>query len=314
MSDDKNIKPVQKTITAVEPSFEELAEIHGAVNFKAEASFALQSLKQNNYLLKVAEQNPFSLQDAVLNVAAIGLTLNPAHNYAYLVPRSGKVCLDISYRGFIQLACDSGAIKWVQAELVRENDDFLYKGVGIRPEHNMRPFGDRGKIVGAYAVAKTEDSEFLTTPMSIDEIYEIRDRTETWKKFKEGKIQSSPWSTDEGEMIKKTVIKRAYKTWPKNDKLERLSKAVDVVNLQEGIDFSREVESELVNSDQEKEIKKQLERINKSETDFLKYFSRVIKKEKLESIEDLTKDQAEQAITQLKGFKTPQKEIEHENA
>jgi recombination protein RecT len=37
-------------------------------------------------------------------VAAIGITLNPASKLAYLVPRDGMVCLDISYMGLLHRA------------------------------------------------------------------------------------------------------------------------------------------------------------------------------------------------------------------
>jgi recombination protein RecT len=44
---------------------------------------------------------------------------------AYLVPRDGKVCLDISYMGMMHLAQQCGAIQWGQAVLVREGDQFV---------------------------------------------------------------------------------------------------------------------------------------------------------------------------------------------
>ena len=57
------------------------------LNFAKECEFALQILSKNDYLLGIAKTNPFSLKSAISNVAAIGISLNPALAYAYLVPR-----------------------------------------------------------------------------------------------------------------------------------------------------------------------------------------------------------------------------------
>jgi hypothetical protein len=51
--------------------------------------------------------------------------------------------------------------------------------------------------------------------MTIEDAYAIRDRSAAWKAGKSG-----PWKTDEGEMIKKTCVKQAYKYWPKTERLE----------------------------------------------------------------------------------------------
>jgi recombination protein RecT len=173
----------------------------------------------NDYALKVATQSPAGRQsviNAVKNVAAIGVSLNPARKQAYLVPRGGKICLDISYIGLLDIAVASNSIVWGQAELVRENDAFRRVGMDKQPVHEFEPFGNqRGKIVGAYVVVKLHNGDYLTTVMDLEEIHSIRDRSESWKRNGGG-----PWKTDEGEMIKKTVIRRAYKLWPKTERLD----------------------------------------------------------------------------------------------
>ena len=150
------------------------------------------------------------------NVAAIGSSLNPAKKQAYLVPRKGKICLDISYMGLIDLAIDSGSISWAQAELVYEQAPFTLNGFDKPPTHQRNPFStERGAMVGAYVVVKTHDGDYLTTCMSRTEIDAIKNRSESVKAGK-----SSPWDTDYGEMATKTVVKRAYKDWPKSDRLD----------------------------------------------------------------------------------------------
>jgi recombination protein RecT len=75
-------------------------------------------------------------------------------------------------------------------------------------------------VVGVYVVAKTADGDYLTTAMSTDEINSIRDRSSAWKAWVKDK-RKCPWVTDWGEMAKKTVVKRAYKYWPKTERLEQ---------------------------------------------------------------------------------------------
>jgi len=198
-----------------------------SINFDREAEFALQSLYGNDYAMKIAMQNRQSVLNAVVNIAAIGISLNPAKKQAYLVPRDGKICLDISYMGLMDLAIDSGSVRWGQAELVYESDLFELVGVDKEPVHKRAPFArDRGDVVGVYVVVKTADGDYLTDTMSREEIDGIMNRSQSVKSGK-----ASPWKTDWGEMAKKTVVKRAYKYWPKT---ERLDTAIHHLNTDGG--------------------------------------------------------------------------------
>lgn len=216
-----------------------------SVTWAKESQFAMQIFQGNDYLAKLAFQNQTSAQNAIINVAAIGISLNPAQKLAYLVPRKGAICLDISYMGLMHIAQQSGAIKWCQSAIVRKNDQFRREGLDKPPVHIYNDFDtedQRGDIVGAYVVVKTVDGDYLTHTMRIDAIYAIRDRSEAWKAYK-NKGTSCPWVTDEEQMILKTVVKQAAKYWPRR---ERLDAAIDHVNTegQEGINFSNERQPE----------------------------------------------------------------------
>ena len=223
------IQVLQQTILDVRPAFESVL-VDKSINFDREAEFAIQILSKSDYALKIAMSNRQSVIDAVTNVAAIGISLNPARKQAYLVPRDGGICLDISYIGLLDLAMESGSIRWGQARLVHEKDSFELQGLDREPIHRYAPFGDRGNVIGAYCVVKTSDGDYLTEAMSIEEINAIRDRSSAWKAWVSQK-KKCPWVTDPGEMGKKTVVKRAYKYWPKT---ERLEQAIHHLNTEGG--------------------------------------------------------------------------------
>lgn len=144
----------------------------------------MQIFANNDFLANVAVNNVVSVRSAVMNIAAIGISLNPAQKLAYLVPRDKKVCLDISYMGLMHIAQQSGAIKWCQSSIVRQNDNFQLTSIDTAPRHEYNAFAtqeQRGEIVGAYTVVKTEDGDYLTHTMAIADIYAIRDRSSAWK-------------------------------------------------------------------------------------------------------------------------------------
>ena len=219
-----------EVIDLAKASFEAVA-VDNSLSFEREAGFATQVLMASEYALRIAMTNPQSVVNAVTNIAAIGISLNPAKRQAYLVPRDGKICLDIGYIGLLDLAIQGGAIRWGQADVVHQSDTFALNGIDRPPTHSRDPFAaDRGDVRGAYVVVKTSDGDYLTTAMSAIEIFDIRDRSSAWKAWVEKK-KKCPWVTDEGEMMKKTVIKRAYKLWPKTDKLDR---AIHYLNTEGG--------------------------------------------------------------------------------
>lgn len=298
----ERVENLNQLVLRQETDFNKLAAIHGAVNFQREASFSLQILQSNSFLMDTALANQDSLKRAVLNVAAIGLSLNPMQKLAYLVPRDKAICLDISYRGYVQLAIDIGAIKWAKAEVVYAEDTFKYLGINKEPVHEFNPFGGRGEIVGAYAIAKTHDGEFLFDFMSNEEIFSIRDRSQSYKSFlKDGK--QTPWKTDTLEMIKKTMLKRAAKSWPMTNTKDpaRFSEAIDVTN---DIDFSAPVQSvthapATHREENIEQIKGLLEELERPIEKYIAHAKRFFRREEIKAIEDLTDLEISQAIIQL---------------
>jgi len=208
------------------------------LNFDQEAGFAIQAISNNDFMAKVSHDNPGSTRDALLNQASCGLSLSPAHNNAFLVPRDNAVRLDISARGLLKIATDSGVVQFGKPELVFEGEHFEWRGVMETPVHHFDPFSaDRAqsdpfqKLRGGYVVAKLHDGSVIMDHMSAAEIMKARQQSRGANKA------SSPWKVWPLEMIKKVLIKRAYKTWPQS---ARLSEAVSVLNEHEGSDFNQD--------------------------------------------------------------------------
>lgn len=222
-----NVESMQQqwalAIAGAERKFTEIAMSSGnLVTYQREAMYALQIVGAKDVLQRCSAD---SIRNAVINVASVGLTLSPAHKLAYLVPRNGEACLDISYIGLVKIATDSGAVAAVHATVVRANDEFEYFDAFAAPRHKFDPFAtaeSRGDIRGVYAVAKLANGITQVETLSMEEIVKIRSVS---------KAKDGPWKEWFEEMAKKSVIKRASKLWPRTD---RLSTAVQILDEHQG--------------------------------------------------------------------------------
>lgn len=197
------------------------------ITWAKESQFAIQAFQKNDKLAEAALKNQASAQNAIINVAAIGITLNPASKLAYLVPRKGEVCLDISYMGLLHLAQATKAIIWGQCKLVHEKDVYESNGLELPPTHKYNAFGERGAVIGGYCTVKTAEGDYLTEEMTLEDIKAVEATS---------KASNGPWKTFWEEMARKTIVKRASKYWPRR---ERLEQAIEYINTDagEGNDF-----------------------------------------------------------------------------
>lgn len=211
-------------IASAELQFHEIASIdNNIVSFAKEAKYALQIIQASESSFRNCTTE--SIRNAIVNVAACGLTLNPAMKLAYLVPRKGVCCLDISYIGLTQIAVESGSVLAVKAEIVRTNDPFEYNGPFKAPTHKFNPLDtndSRGQIKGSYAMAQLANGAMVVDVLNNEEITKIRSLS---------KANSGPWFDWFEEMVKKSAIKRNLKSCPR---CERLSRVEKIINDQEG--------------------------------------------------------------------------------
>ena len=122
---------------------------------------------------------------------------------AWPIPYGDQLTFIPDYRGLVNCAKHADCITDAYAEVVRELDEFDYE-LGLNPSLTHKPArGDRGELQAAYCVFTLPDGTKRFVVMDGNEVLGIKSRSKA--------ASSGPWKTDEGEMWKKTVIRRAMK-------------------------------------------------------------------------------------------------------
>lgn len=166
----------------------------------------LTAINKTPLLAKCTQSSFFQ---AMLSLSQLGL--EPDGRQAHLIPfKNGKtggydVQLIIDYKGLVHMARKSGEISIIHADIVCDNDDFLFN-LGQVEKHIIDWKKPRGEMYAAYALVQFKDGSRQAEVMSKHEIDAIRARS------KAGNF--GPWQTDYNEMAKKTVFKRLAKWLP----------------------------------------------------------------------------------------------------
>lgn len=192
------------------------------------------ALMREPKLLKV---DPRIVYREVCKIAALGLVLDPQLGEAYLIAdRHNDVQARIGYRGLIKLARQSGNVEALYAHDICQNDvTRVTLGTDKRLEHAPDFLKPRGPVGAYYAVVRFTDVSSDFEVMTLEEVHAIRDRSDAWKAFKRGLIKSTPWGTDEGEMAKKTVLRRLLKRCPMSPDLADVLAREDEADMRDAI-------------------------------------------------------------------------------
>lgn len=169
---------------------------------------AFTAVNKNPLLL---ESDRASLMGALLGCAQLGLEPSGPTGQAYLVPfkEKGQVRtqLIIGYQGLVDLAYRSGRVMSLSAHVIREGDFFDWElGSNARITHRPQLVGDRGPIVGAYAVAVLAGGGQVFDVLNLDQIQARRSRSKAGDK--------GPWSTDYEAMCRKSAVRQLFKWLP----------------------------------------------------------------------------------------------------
>lgn len=148
-----------------------------------------------------------SLLGACVKCAADGLV--PDGREAALVIMGGKVSYMPMVAGVLKRARNSGEISSLIAQVVHERDRFVWRPCDAEApiEHETPPLTeDRGKPIGAYAIARLKDGSVVAEVMNHAEIEKVRNVSRA--------KGSGPWSMWWDQMARKTVIRRLSKYLP----------------------------------------------------------------------------------------------------
>lgn len=216
---------------------------------KAEATIVV-AVSNNEKLLQCTPQ---SLLRAAVESLELGLSLNPSLKEADILPvwnkklNNGQGGLEAQMRprvkGYMKLATQGGEVKKIECH-IRYSKDRWKRSLGTNPHIEHEPAdGDRGEKRGVYCIWWFKNGEWQNEYMDEEQVLEIRDRSPS--KNQKGELVG-PWVTDEDEMWRKTVIRRASKYMPLTTTSFQRAVALDDAR-EGGMDF-------VLNSDSDDEI------------------------------------------------------------
>lgn len=197
------------------PEIEKALPSH--MNADRMARVALTTIRTNPKLLECTLP---SLMGAVVQAAQLGLEPGLI-GHCYIIPYGKEATFIIGYKGMIDLARRSGSIESLYAHAVYENDTFEYE-YGLHQNLVHKPAkSDRGKFIGAYAVAHFKDGGYQFEFMHQEEIEKRRKRSKA--------SSNGPWVTDYEEMAKKTVVRHMWKYLPISIEIQEAATKDEVV-------------------------------------------------------------------------------------
>jgi recombination protein RecT len=198
---------------------------------------------------KLLQCNRQTLFAAAMRAATDGLL--PDGREGAIVPYGDEAQWMPMIAGLLKKARNSGEIASVAAEIVHTNDS-----EGQHLDHEPLLFGERGEVLGVYALAKTKDDAVYIETLTVAQVEKIRAVS---------KARNSPaWTNWWDEMAKVKALRRLSKRLPSStDKDEAFHRAVE--RTDDEVEALPEATVEAASSQPPKK-KSRLERVIETET------------------------------------------------
>ena len=191
---------------------------------------ALTTMRLNPAL---AECTPESFLGALFQSAQLGLEPN-VEGQAYLIPYTNskkvgnewikvkEVQFQIGYKGYIELFYRHELSCTLDMHRVFSNDEFDYSyGTDSFLKHKPCVNGDRGDVIGYYAVAKLRNGSIFKYMTKTECIEHGQTHSKSFDKVKKEFDKNSPWSKEPDAMCKKTVLIQLMKLLPKSVEIQK---------------------------------------------------------------------------------------------
>jgi len=118
------------------------------------------------------------------------------------------------YAGLLKKVRNTGELLSISANVVYERDHFDYQ-LGDEERIVHKPsMGNRGKPIGAYAIAWLKDGGIQREVMDAEQIRQVQ-------AVSRATSEGTPWDRWPDEMARKTVIRRLYKRLPSSTEMDR---------------------------------------------------------------------------------------------
>lgn len=178
--------------------------VRQGVRPEALVRFTLMDMSTNQ---KLRECSPSSIYLGLLACAVCGLEPGALKGEAYLVPFGGQATFIPGWRGLVKQARRSREIVGITANVVRAQDVFdMDLGTANTIIHKPAR-GDRGDVIGAYAIANLEHGQRELEWMDREDL----DRIE---KVATSRGRSPAWKDWSDQMQRKSVLRRLCKRLP----------------------------------------------------------------------------------------------------
>jgi phage RecT family recombinase len=179
------------------------------------------------------QRGKIQLIGALKTAASVGLSLNPALGKSAVIPYKGKHGWIVSYQamknGLIDLALQSGSVKYLTSGVVKSADEFSLTNTpdGASYSHSPARTG-RGETDGYYAALKFNTGESYALYITREEAREHAAKYSQNAKYENGVfIGQGSYGDSEDGMHVKTVIKMLLRNVHVSDEVSRAMAADD---------------------------------------------------------------------------------------